>query len=716
MINNRLKPEGASTGSLWEMASWRLVFITIVVFGLSIIRTHSFAGEMDLGAGLLRFSNGNVNALLMNTNVDMQINGMVGRVTVEQQFENPSDQWQEGVYVFPLPESAAVDRMKLRIGHREVLGEIKEKKQAEQIYQQARASGQKVSVVHQQRANLFTTKVANIAPHETVSVEISYLQTLSYESGEYKIRFPLTITPRYLSTGDRSSQTDAADNISPPQIREEDLGTDADLTHHASFNIRLDAGTPLDEIESLYHPVEIDRQGNLYQLELANNVVPLNKDFVLRWKPIIGSQPQSIFFTQELEGEYYGLLMVMPPAIENIDAMISRNITFVIDTSGSMGGTSIEQAKEALLKGLSDLSPSDSFNIIAFNSNASALFESSRSADYFNILQAQKFVSQLEADGGTEIRKALRLAFDLLDSEMKNASLQEQIVFITDGSVGNEDSLFKQIKNAISTRRLFTVGIGSAPNSFFMRKAAEFGRGSFTHIGDLNEVSEKMEALFEKIKSPQLIGLEIESDTNADLILYPAAIPDLYQGEPIVVALKSAYPLDALRLQGQMGYEFWQQDLILSGEDREGITGLFGRARLEDLEDERVMDNSDWVNNAILETALEYQLVSRHTSLVAVDVPMERPALEELKSQKVPNLMPSGSSMPSFTATSNTLGFPSTASPAIEHLRKSIYYLAIAVAFAFWFFVALPLKLGRTEKLIIRNSTLTQLNSLRGLK
>lgn len=701
----------------WGLAAWRMVFVTLVIFGMSIIRTQSFAGEMELSSGELRFSNPHVHALLMNTQVEMKINGMVGRITVQQQFKNPSDQWLEGVYLFPLPESAAVDRMKLRIGYREVVGEIQEKQAAEKKYQQAKASGQRASVVHQQRANLFTTKVANIAPNETVWVEISYLQTLDYDQGEYALRFPLTITPRYNPANASDGEVSVADNISPPQIVANRLSEHAVRIHQANFSIQLDAGGPLDVVESLYHPVEIDRQGNLYQLELAQNTVPMDRDFVLRWKPAAGKAPKSIFFTEQIHGEYYGLLMLMPPKVENAEAVIHRDITFVIDTSGSMGGTSIEQAKEALLQGLADLTQADSFNIIAFNSNATALYETSRNANFTNIRHAQKFVSHLEADGGTRIDAALRLAFDLLDRGFhSDASQQEQIVFITDGSVGNEESLFEQIKKSIDRRRLFTVGIGSAPNSFFMRKAAEFGRGGFTQIGDLNEVKEKMQTLFEKIKSPQLINIAVESDTNPDLLQYPEAIPDLYQGEPIVLSLKSAYPLDSLRINGQVGYHPWQQELALSGDDREGIAGLFGRARLEQLEDDRVMDNSYAVNEAILTTALEFQLVSRHTSLVAVDVPIDRPVYEGIKSQAVPNLMPAGNTMASFTAAQNSLGFPATASPAIEHVKLGGIFIVMAFFFVLLLLTFKLASKSSRDKFVVRNSTLELLTSMRGLK
>jgi len=153
---------------------------------------------MQSGSLLLRMANGYSVATLLNTDVDMNISGLVARVSVRQEFRNTSQEWVEGIYVFPLPDKAAVDRMRLHIGERFIEGEIQEKEHAKKTYEQAKQAGKKASLVQQQRANLFTTSVANIAPGELVVIEIEYLEDIRYEAGQFSIRFPMTLTPRYI--------------------------------------------------------------------------------------------------------------------------------------------------------------------------------------------------------------------------------------------------------------------------------------------------------------------------------------------------------------------------------------------------------------------------------------------------------------------------------------------------------------------------------------
>ena len=139
-------------------------------------------------------------------------------------------------------------------------------------------------------------------------------------------------------------------------------------------------------------------------------------------------------------------------------------------------------------------------------------------------------MSGLRARGGTEMLPALEVAL----AGERSASILRQVVFLTDGAVGNEDAILKLVGERIGDRRLFTVGIGPAPNMFFMTKAAQFGRGTYTAIGDVREVKEKMTALFRKLESPALTDIDVAWPAGADV--WPRSIPDLYAGEPVVVS------------------------------------------------------------------------------------------------------------------------------------------------------------------------------------
>ena len=137
----------------------------------------------------------------VETQVDAQVNGMIARVTVRQVFRNDGEDWMDGVYVFPLSEKSAVDRLEMHIGERLIVGEIREREAARKVFEQAQQAGKQASLVEQERPNLFTTSVANVPPGETVTVEIGYLESLDYDHDQWSLRIPLTLTPRYVPGG-----------------------------------------------------------------------------------------------------------------------------------------------------------------------------------------------------------------------------------------------------------------------------------------------------------------------------------------------------------------------------------------------------------------------------------------------------------------------------------------------------------------------------------
>jgi Ca-activated chloride channel family protein len=347
------------------------------------------------------------------------------------------------VYVFPLPDSAAVDRLRMHIGERFVEGEIREKQQAKKEYEAAKLAGKKASLVEQQRANMFTTSVANVAPGELVTIEIEYLETLRYDDESFSLRFPITMTPRYIPGSPQaerkgsgwSADTDQvadASLITPPVVRRSD-------EHRITFHADIDAGVPLQIIASRYHPVKIAEVGDHYTVDLSRPNVPMDHDLELTWRPVPSRAPRAMLFTEVVDEQPHLLLMMLPPN-EDVanNSAVSRELIFIIDTSGSMHGTSLGQATRALRLALEGLKPADRFNVIQFNSVTAALFPNAVDATANNVGIAQRFVAGLTANGGTEMRPALEQA---LMAGCGESHLW--LVFLkTDGSVGNELDFF----------------------------------------------------------------------------------------------------------------------------------------------------------------------------------------------------------------------------------------------------------------------------------
>ncbi|HEY9420924.1 MAG TPA: VWA domain-containing protein, partial [Thermoanaerobaculia bacterium] len=347
-------------------------------------------------------------------------------------------------------------------------------------------------------------------------------------------------------------------------------------------------------------------------------------DLVLEWTPAVGREPRAVYYTEEIDGETYGLLMVMPPdAPDAASSRLPRETTFIIDTSGSMEGTSIVQARQALLLALDRLQPSDWFNVIEFNSEAKALFATSVQAHAAAIHQARSYVRNLKADGGTNMLPALQAG---LKAGGAPSGLVRQVIFATDGQVQDEAAALQFLQSNLGDRRLFTMAIGAAPNSHFLRKVAEFGRGSFTHIANESEVASRMGALFSQLESPMLHRIEVQwSDAGAEA--WPSRVPDLYLGEPLVVAAKMKGD-GPVTVSGQRGKSTWEDSFpapaVIKGA---GIDKLWARRKIQALEDS-IKDSADLntVRQQVIDLGTRHHLVTTWTSLVAVDESPTAPA------------------------------------------------------------------------------------------
>lgn len=587
-------------------------------------------------------------APLLRTEVEIKVSGPVARARVTQTFRNASDDWFEGVYVFPLPENAAVDRLRMRIGERVVEGDIRERAAAKQDYVAARDSGRRAVLLEQERSNIFTSSVANIGPQEDIVVEIEYQQTLRYDAGAFSLRFPMTVGVRYIPGSPLGSKSGTG--WSPDTVRVADASRVTPPVLHpskgpinpVSIRVELDAGVPLERIDSPYHRVRLDKDGERRDVvELDDGVTPANRDFELVWTPAVNSAPRAAWFAEKRGEKTYGLLMILPPQNAGRESRrIPRESIYVIDTSGSMNGTSIAQAKEALALAIDGLSPEDRFNIIEFNSYAKALFRDARPATRENRAEARGWVKGLRAQGGTEMALALDLALNAGESGERI----RQVVFLTDGQVGNEEELFGLIRAKLGDSRLFTVGIGSAPNSHFMTKAAGIGRGTFTYIGKVEEVREKMGALFAKLESPVLKGVRIEWPRGAQVEAWPARIPDLYAGEPVVVTVALDRADGTATVSGMRGSAPWVETLALGAPAKgSGLGALWARDKIGALEDAaREGASADETKGRIIELALFHQLVTKYTSLVAIDRTPARAPGADLKTAAMPTNLPDG--------------------------------------------------------------------------
>jgi Ca-activated chloride channel homolog len=614
------------------------------------------------------------------TEVHVRVFGVVARATVVQRFRNASEDWVEGIYVFPLPEGAAVDHLRMKAGERVIEGVIREREAARAEYDRAKENGHRASLVEQERPNLFTTSVANLGPGEELRVEIELQETLAFDEGEVRLRFPLVVGPRYIPGHPRSeapaglgwsSNTDQvgdASRITPPVAEPGDA-----WRHGVQIDVDLDAGFPVEQVLSRYHAVVSEASSeSRYRVRLRDEEVPADRDFELAWKARPGAMPKSALFKEERDGATYALLTLFPPAgTPGMQSRLLREVVYVIDTSGSMEGTSIQQARKALLLAVDRLQAGERFNVVQFNSVTDQLFPESRPVTAATRAAARGYVSRLVATGGTEMAAALLAALNSSD----NPQIVRQVVFLTDGSVGNEDALFGLIRQRLGDTRLFTVGIGSAPNGHFMTKAAEFGHGTFTYIGKIEEVEDKMGRLFRALESPVLTDIEVRWPVTAAVEAWPQRVPDLYAGEPVVLSARVTGAADEVVVTGRRGDQPWLSTLPLAdGRAGVGMAVLWARRKVQALLDSRHEGAvEEEVRAAVVALGLEHHLVTPHTSLIAVDLTPARPVGATLDSRAVPTLLPAGWSHEAVFGQ-----LPQTATPAPLHFALMMAALTLA--------------------------------------
>ncbi|WP_432463389.1 marine proteobacterial sortase target protein [Agarivorans sp. QJM3NY_33] len=672
-------------GSPFNFGAVVLAFGAALLSPCAVVANQSLTTPQDpLGLGQLRYIDQNGQAqrsLPLHSDVSMTVSGLTNRVTLTQTFINESEQWINGQYLFPLPNEAAVDQLQLVVGDRVIEGQVQAKQQALRTFEVAKRQGKRASLLSQLRPNVFNTAIANLGPHQRLQVRITYQQRLDYLNGEFSLRFPMLVNPRYTPLIFRKSMA----IIQPPDVEpraehsgawsaEHFSGLNAINSYHNSayrlvehsiaqytsigakplpvkLKIHLDSGFDLAQLTSLYHPIASHpRKDGSVDIDLLSS--DANQDFVLKFRPQVGLRPEAAIYVQQGQSyqkaqtsnrDDYVLLMLMPPQGAKVDQLdLPRELILVIDTSGSMSGQSMTQARQALQYALDGLEPDDSFNIIEFNSDYRQFSAHSLVANKGNLQAAKGFIASLSADGGTEMFSALKAALSHNEGQ-KNGSLR-QVIFITDGAVSNEVQLFELIRLQLGANRLFTIGIGSAPNSHFMQRAAELGKGTFTYIGKQSEVEQKVTALFEQIAHPVLSDIQLRYDDGTVPDYWPTNIPDLYSGQPLMLSIKQAHGRHSqVWVSGKFGTQQWQQNVNLkSNKQVAGLDLLWARQQISALELSKNGANEQRVDQQVLALAMKYHLVSSQTSLVAVDISPVKPATLRAVDKSIDGGMPKG--------------------------------------------------------------------------
>jgi Ca-activated chloride channel homolog len=569
---------------------------------------------------------------LKHTDVRAEVSGFIARVNVTQEFQNPFPDKIEAVYTFPLPRGAAVDDMTLTVGDRTVRGKVMRREQAQAVYEAARASGQVAGLLDQERPNIFTQSVANISPGESVTVRISYVETLKYEEGTYEFVFPTVVGPRYVpgapvadrapQGGGRLPDTDRVPDASriTPHVAAE--GTRAG--HDISIEVALDAGVPLDGLSSPTHEIESERAGaSRARVRLKKLSTIPNKDFILRYDVAGGRVTDAVLTHRGERGGYFALVL-QPPERVTAEDLTPKELVFVLDTSGSMSGFPIEKAKEAMRLALDGLNPQDTFNLITFSGETRVLFPEPVPPTPENMARARKFLDSHSGGGGTEMMKAVRAALDPSDSQAH----VRVVCFMTDGYVGNDMEIISEIQKHPNAR-VFSFGVGGSVNRYLLDKMAEQGRGEVEYVGLNDDGSAAARRFYRRVRDPLMTDITVDWNGLPVADVYPSRMPDLFGARPVVIVGRyTGAARGVVRLRGRMAGRVVEREVSVNFPEAEPsgdvLATLWARRRVEDLMDEDLSGAQrgqmrEDLREAVTSLGLEHRLMTQFTSFVAVE-------------------------------------------------------------------------------------------------
>lgn len=564
----------------------------------------------------------NIPVPLKHTDVQAHISAYIATVDVTQKFQNPYDSKIEAVYVFPLPENAAINEFIMTIGDRQIRGIIRERQEAERVYQEARAQGHVASLLTQERANVFTQKVANIEPGKAIDINIKYLHTLTYDDGWYEFVFPMVVGPRYNPAGstggiDAVARGGAANSTQTTAV--EYLKPNERTGHDISLSLDIDAGVAVEAVKSVNHFIETKKADDAHTaIRLASLDSIPNKDFVLRYK-VAGDRVKSALLTNESDKGRYFSLMLFPPAEIAALPRAPMEMIFVLDCSGSMNGQPIEQAKAAVESALMHLQPGDTFQVIQFSNTASQFGATPLAATAENIRKGIDYVKRLNGEGGTEMLNGIRAALDF----PHDAERLRFVTFLTDGFIGNDMQILAEIHAKLGASRIFSFGVGSAPNRFLMDRMAVMGHGAAAYLSLNDSGKQVMDAYFARISHPAMTDIAIDFGGMQVEDVYPSTTPDLFVGRPIIVTgrYKGEAP-PSIRVRGRSAgrdSEFVVNADASEKARHEGIAAVWARMKISELSDRTSYEGANELPAEITQLALAHSLMSNYTAFIAVD-------------------------------------------------------------------------------------------------
>jgi len=551
---------------------------------------------------------------LKKTEVVVNVNGVIADVTVIQKYANNGTRPISAKYIFPASTRAAVHGMTMKIGENVINARVEERKAAQLAFKEAKKQGKSASLLKQQRPNVFSMNVANIMPGDDIDIELHYTELLVPTDGTYQFLFPTVVGPRY------SGQSESGSAENDLWVRNPYLKENSEPRSQFYLGVNISSGLPLHEVVSPSHDIDIfwDNQSTARMLLKGEGSFGGNRDFILNYR-LAGKEIESGLMLYSGEEENFFLLMAHPPEKVQPADIPPREFIFVVDVSGSMHGFPLNTAKKLLTNLIGGLRVTDLFNVVLFAGASNIMSPVSVPADGQNIGRAIRFIEAQRGGGGTELYAALKRALSLPRDE----GYARTVLLVSDGYISAEKEAFHLIRDNLNRTNLFSFGIGSSVNRYLIEGLARAGMGEPFVVTRPGEAGGAAERFREYVASPVLTDIKIEFNGFETYDVEPKTIPDMLARRPVITFGKWRGTAEGtIRISGTGGTGTYTQTLAVADTTplklNSALRYLWARTRIAELSDLNFQKDSPENRAEITSLGLTYNLLTAHTSFIAV--------------------------------------------------------------------------------------------------
>jgi Ca-activated chloride channel family protein len=529
--------------------------------------------------------------------VAVEIVDQVATTSIDQVFINDHSRDIEGMFIFPLPEKAAISEFAMFVEGKKVKGEVLDRDKARWIYEDIVRKMKDPALLEYMGRNMFRARIYPIPAKGEKRVQLSYTEILKAENNLVRYIYPLD-----------------TERFSHQPIQQ------------VSISAQISSRIPISSVYSPSHKISVRKEEEArVRVSFEDSDVKPDKDFHIYYSLTKDDIGLSFMNWGGVDDSYF-MFLASPPYMRHKEKIVNKNLIFVLDSSGSMAGRKMKQAKDAVRFIINHLDKKDRFTVIDFDDGVNTFYSEIVPASPENRDKALRFVDEIEDSGGTNINDALLQAVKMIEPGEKPS----YILFLTDGlpTVGETGTaeILKNIKKAnVRKARLFVFGVGYDVNTELLDRLSSDNRGTSVYVGKEDDIEVAVSDYYEKISSPLLSGINIDFENIQVRDVYPKDLPDLFKGSQIVLIgrYRGIGPVTAV-LSGKVGKKertFTLKDQMLTKEDTYSfLPRLWATRRIGYLLEEiRLHGEKKELIEEVKRLSLKFGIVTPYTSFLVTE-------------------------------------------------------------------------------------------------